>query len=312
MKNEMIRWTWSDAVGPGRLMHELEEAGGTVVHAPWALKHLDNPEAIVDRLLGGRAAYRDLHTTVVEVHDKDEGYITNSSQAHFHTDGAEPYPPHLQILICVRPAKVGGQGAFVDTWPLLRKIERKDDAMFKELFELDRPMRFRMGITTTRRTFNWEGGTVVCWHPPLPTPGDPLGHTWHRMLYKELQYVYRATSGDISIINNHRVLHARTAFEGNEREMRRILVWLKKPLPVPESWANLAASGATGSKGGAAKGAAKPAARNGAAKGASHKGAVKAAAKGAAKGASHKSAAKPASHKGAAKRASRKGASASR
>jgi hypothetical protein len=149
-----------------------------------------------------------------------------------HTEGsALSRPPRVLILICLRPAPVGGDSILVDGWQLYADIARTDPAMLTAL------------STACSTYFGGEGGYLGSVF--TPAPGDritvrprlddlvrfsPAAAPFRARLDRTVERharVLRLREGEGFAVLNDRWLHGRTRFTG-DRAMLRIL---GDPLP---------------------------------------------------------------------------------
>lgn len=141
-------------------------------------------------------------------------------------------PAAIQILVCVEPAKTGGESVFVDAARLLARLERDDPALASALFEIDRVQRFYFG-DVVGPTVGLRSGHLTWTCAPIGAEparsDDRVGAALAHAVASEPPKVYALRAGEALVASNHRMLHGRRAFEGS-RELVRLLVWLERPL----------------------------------------------------------------------------------
>jgi hypothetical protein len=177
-------------------------------------------------------------------------YQTRERQT-FHTDSCD-----VVALLCLRPAKSGGQSSLVSSVTIFNEMRRRRPDLLKVLFEPiatdrrgetpegDRPY-FRIPV------FNWHAGLLSTIYqrqyiesarrfpelPPLTAKQiealdlfDALANNPAIHLLMEFR------SGDVQLVHNHTILHDRTAFEDwpePERKRHLLRLWLAPPEARP-------------------------------------------------------------------------------
>jgi hypothetical protein len=158
-------------------------------------------------------------------------YAVTNAEARFHIDQHPYLPPQLQILVCVQQAAdPGGASLFVDTWKILDDL--RGGALFESLFETQRVIQFH-NLVWCAPTFSLRAGDLVCVHNGFPCASDRVGNEFQNLLGELAPVQFKLEPGDLLISNNHRTLHARTAFTDTRRHLVRILTWLDRPLAAP-------------------------------------------------------------------------------
>ena len=148
----------------------------------------------------------------------------------FHTDSQDFFgaPPGLQVMVCRRAAAIGGQTCLVDGWALLDRLEDTDHALYEDLTRTPRLHRFYFG-DLTRPTVAEARGHFAWTHSPIPAT-DRIGVALAHQIEREPVIELAVRAGQTLIVDNHRMLHGRTAFSGAERDFVRVLAWFAKPL----------------------------------------------------------------------------------
>jgi hypothetical protein len=161
-------------------------------------------------------------------------YAVTNDEARFHIDQHPLLPAAVQMLVCVRQASdPGGASMFIDTWKLLDDLA--GSALFDQLFDTQRVIRFH-NLLWCAPTFSLRAGNLVCVHNGFPRPTDVVGTAFQRLLESQPAIQFRLETGDLLLSNNHRTLHARTAFSDPDRHLIRILAWLPQPMPAPAAY----------------------------------------------------------------------------
>ena len=171
-----------------------------------------------------------------------------------HTDGfayGDRYPDFI-FLLCVRPAKSGGESFVVDSYKML-------DALATSASDEDRA--FHAFLTTepieqTEPTFqsslapavgdNGKGRRMTRWSP-IQRPNPALAadvqarhagwlERWKTMTYEASRNAPRFTlqPGETICLDNYRMLHGRTGFDDTERALWRIWAWTTEAPAVPD------------------------------------------------------------------------------
>lgn len=161
-------------------------------------------------------------------------FASRDGGAPLHTDSQAllGVPAHLQVLLCARAAAAGGETTLVDAWRLVERLERDDPALHTALFDAPRTLRFYFG-TFTGPTVSRRRGHVFFTHPPAPAPGDAVGARVQAAVERQPRVVRRLETGEVLVVNNHRLLHGRLPFQDPARELVRLLIWLHEPPAAP-------------------------------------------------------------------------------
>jgi hypothetical protein len=148
----------------------------------------------------------------------------------FHTDSQDflGAAPGLQIMVCRRAAASGGETRLLDGWALLDRLERTDSALYESLTRTPRLHRFYFG-EVTRPTVADIGGYLAWTHSPMPAT-DGIGVALARELERQPVIEVAVRAGETLLVDNHRMLHGRTAFSGTDRDFVRVLAWFAQPL----------------------------------------------------------------------------------
>jgi alpha-ketoglutarate-dependent taurine dioxygenase len=157
------------------------------------------------------------------------GYTDAAIEAH--TD--QPFlerPPRYQLLHCIRPASVGGDNYVVDGLAAARYLEALDREAFARLTTT--PVRFHRQQRAFERivdapllTMRADGSFQIRYSyftmapqqlPFAEMAGFYRAYRRFARLVRDPRHQYRLrlSAGDFLIYDNHRMLHARTGFQG--------------------------------------------------------------------------------------------------
>lgn len=220
------RWTWDG--DSARLWHDFDSAGLAWINAPAAVARVEaDPHAVATELLG-ESPFKLRMRRLEILPTQRRGYENSNVHALFHID-QDPYlPPPIQVLMCVRPAREGGDSTFLDGWELAAKVRAHDPALYTELLHTPRIIPFSnsnfFGTTISVRLDN-----LLVIHGAMP-PDDPVGKALLQRFSLARPVKLHLTEGDVIIANNHRLLHGRTAFTDPDRLIIRLMIWLDHPL----------------------------------------------------------------------------------
>ena len=196
-------------------------------------------------------------------------YQTRERQTH-HTDSCD-----VVALMCLQKAKSGGLSSLVSSTTIFNEMRRRRPDLLKVLME---------PIETDRRgevpegskpyfsipVFNYHEGLVSAIYqrqyiesarrfpgvPPLtPQQIEALDLLDQLANDQKLNLTMEFQPGDIQLVNNHTILHDRTAFEDYpepERKRHLLRLWLAPPnaRPLPEVFAERFGSVTPGDRGG--------------------------------------------------------------
>lgn len=177
-------------------------------------------------------------------------YTTNS-RLRFHSDNAD-----VIALLCVRPAKSGGQSSVVSAITVYNEIlaSRPDylDQLFEgSIYDLMGEERAGVGPVTDHRVpiFSYHANRLSCHYSrnsinlaPRKT-GVPLSAEETAVLNyfdataerPDLRFDLYLEPGDLQLLNNHICLHSRTQYVDHDETARRrhlLRLWLTVPEPI--------------------------------------------------------------------------------
>jgi gamma-butyrobetaine dioxygenase len=198
-----------------------------------------SPWIFAERLLGEPP--RMVERQIIKPIPAGRSFASSDGEAPLHNDmqrflGA---PPDLQILVCVRAASTGGSSLLLDTWPLVGALKREDPKLFDALFTVERRFPFVAGDVRSPTVARF-GDRVAFVHTPKNLPDDPLAAAVSAWVARHAPREVTLRAGEILVVDNHRVLHGRTTFADPNRELQRLLVWLRAPREVPTEIADAA------------------------------------------------------------------------
>lgn len=191
--------------------------------SPWPVE----PWAFVTDLLGERPEM--VERQAIRPVPGGRSIASTSGFAPFHTDSQDyrGLSPALQILVCRRPGERGGESRLLDGYRLLDRLTRDQPELARALRTVPRTHRFYFG-DLVRPTVMEARGRLVWTHSPQP-PTDAIGEALATELAREPVIEIALRAGETLVADNHRMLHGRNAFDGDARELVRVLAWLPPP-----------------------------------------------------------------------------------
>lgn len=234
-------WPWDDAEGPARVMGELNSTGYSLTRWPGAAAaYRDDPWAFGQALLG--APLTRIQTMPVKFKAAATSYTSSNVEALLHTDsGGLWVPAHVQVMISVRAAESGGESLLLDSWQLLRDLERADPELFAACFDSAMPMGFLQPWWGP--AVAWRSGNLIFTQPPEPVDHG-VAVRLRELLDRAEPVAYLCRPGDVLIFSNHRVMHGRRQFEDPRRELLKLHAWLTEPFAAPADYVARAAAAA--------------------------------------------------------------------
>lgn len=145
-----------------------------------------------------------------------------------HTDCSDfLHPPELVFLLCVQPAREGGDSLIVNLNEVIESINSEDRK------QLARP-QFLFKDTKYPILDTVEGSTTIRYNRVMleisrrlrNAPIDEQYELLNRFdqLLKNHQKVFKLVKGDCLVINNQKTLHGRFKFKSEERLLKRVRV----------------------------------------------------------------------------------------
>jgi gamma-butyrobetaine dioxygenase len=235
-------WVFDDEAGPARLHDALARHGYARCLAPGLVAAAERDPWAVARRLHGDVQLVEAHPIHPVPHGRS--FASTSGVTPFHTDSQSRrgVPPRWQIMLCARPAASGGETLLEDTWPLLERIEAQDPPLYQALLGRVRRMRFVFG-DVVGPTVSLRGGGVVFTHSPMAV-GDDIERGLAAWIERAPRIEIRVEADEVMVVDNHRMLHGRRAFEDVQRRFLRILVWTGAPAAAPKRQHDARAGGA--------------------------------------------------------------------
>lgn len=159
---------------------------------------------------------------------KGRSFASNSAFTPLHTDSQmfAGVSPHAQLMFCAKAASDGGHTLLLDTHTLLTSIRREDPQLFLALFSHTRHIPFVFG-DVIGPTVSWRRGCLVFTHSPMRVD-DEVGRALQSFWAKAPVIEVAVPDGHILVVDNHRMLHGRSAFKDESRRFTRLLVWRKE------------------------------------------------------------------------------------
>ncbi len=224
----------------GEALRRLDDHGVVVVRRPAAIvtPPQDETEAIIEGFAAAGLRVIETHFGRIEDLRTDNTTNANTDQLGYTNAAVEPHtdqpfiaaPPRLQLLQGVRAATRGGSSAVVDGRAAALYLRDQDARAYALLTEV--PVHFH------RKQAAFESSIVA---PILSMPDAPfmIRYSYFTMAPQRLafaamdewyraydafarivrdprhQYRFALGPGDFLLYDNHRMLHARTAFEGS-------------------------------------------------------------------------------------------------
>jgi hypothetical protein len=152
-------------------------------------------------------------------------FASNAAFTPLHTDSQRfgGVSPHAQLMFCAKAAREGGTTLLLDTHALLATIQQEDIAFLRALFSESRTIPFVFG-DVVGPTVSWRQESLVFTHSPKRVE-DEIGRKLQGFLSRAPIIEVPVRDGEILIVDNHRMLHGRTAFTDESRRFTRLLVW---------------------------------------------------------------------------------------
>ncbi|MGA7733630.1 MAG: TauD/TfdA family dioxygenase [Chloroflexia bacterium] len=175
----------------------------------------------------------------------------SNARLHFHTDSAPAHrgnTPDIVGLLCLHQARAGGESLLVNANTLHNIILREEPSALQRLYEsyyfdrradaepwesplLEAPVFMYDGILSMRfNEFYMIMGAELAGVPMLRTDLAAISVIKRLTNRPELIFRFTMERGDIQFLNNHYVIHARSAFEdrsGPEEKRHLVRIWLK-------------------------------------------------------------------------------------
>jgi hypothetical protein len=231
--------------------HAIATHGFTIVElGDDALVQIAHPWRLVLALVGRAPQLTEVQpiaprggrdTSVTEPRAAARSFAASTGDAPLHTDSQLwcGRPPELQLTACLRPADAGGHSVLVDGHALADVVAARDPALLQAMLREPRRMPFVFG-SVFGPTLARRDGRYVLTHTPRPMPGDEVAARLSSLLASVPHHVVELRRGQVLLVDNHRMLHGRTAFTDPTRALLRVLAWLPSSLGPRPAWADAA------------------------------------------------------------------------
>lgn len=225
-------WSFDDETGPARLQPALAEHGYALCRAPGLAAAAErDPWAVARRLCGDDVRMVEAHPIRPVPHGRSFAATSRFTPLHTDSQSHRGMPPRWQVMLCVRPAARGGETLLLDGWALLERIAAEDPALHHALLTRPRRLPFVFG-DVEGPTVSLRGGCVVLTHSPMAV-GDEVEQGLAPWLAGAPRIELRVEADELLVVDNHRMLHGRRAFEDPQRRFLRLLVWTRAAATPP-------------------------------------------------------------------------------
>lgn len=222
-----------------------------------------------------------LHHLLGHVKDvSPPGGFENPVNRVYATHGAQPYhtdSSDLVALLCLKPAKVGGYSTWASAYSIYNSLLQTQPELVEALAEewyLDRKNEIPEGEGPWFKLpiYSWHKGNLISYfensfirtasrHEDVPELTDlqqrALKAVEDLADSVELRMDYVLQPGDIQLLHNHSIVHARTAFVDHDdkptdekRHLMRLWLAPENDWELPEAFATRWGSSTVGDRGG--------------------------------------------------------------
>lgn len=223
-------------MSPDALRERLATQGWAVIELDeLAQVRLATPWLLVDTLLGEPPMLLEVQPIRAIAHARS--FAASQDAAPLHTDAQlwHARPPELQLTACMHASTSGGTSLLVDTWAVLDRLHRDDPPLARALLEHARRIPFVFGDVLGATAAMRGGRPCVVLGPHVPA-GDAIGEAFARAIATAPCARVLLRPGQALLLDNHRVVHGREAFDDPRRTLVRVLAWLDRPLGSPPPW----------------------------------------------------------------------------
>ena len=177
-------------------------------------------------------------------------YHQTKEGGSYHTDSPQwSKVPDFVGLLCIRPAKIGGESKFVSAYTIhneMLKINRENLYLLYLKFHFDKRGEYKENEspTTYEPIFKYQNNQLVFRYlrnyidagqkiaeKPLTNEQNSILDEVDRIIHDEKFCVsYDLKKFDMTFFNNHRIIHGRTSFEDyHDEKMKRYMIrtWIK-------------------------------------------------------------------------------------
>lgn len=205
------------------VIREVDLSPAAAARAPWSF---------AERLLGARP--RMVERQPIKAVAGGRSFASSAGAVPVHTDSQifAGEAADVQVMVCVRGADRGGEHVLVDGWALLDLVRDRDPDLYRTMFETPRRIPFVFG-DVFGPTVALRGGALTLTHSPMAGRSDAIAARLAPFIEAAARFEFATAAGDVLVVDNHRMLHGRRAFEGDAREYVRLLVWSGRASPGP-------------------------------------------------------------------------------
>ena len=177
-------------------------------------------------------------------------YHQTKEGGSYHTDSPQwSKVPDFVGLLCIRPAKIGGESKFVSAYTIhneMLKINRENLYLLYLKLHFDKRGEYKENEspTTYEPIFKYQNNQLVFRYlrnyidagqkiaeKPLTNEQNSILDEVDRIIHDEKFCVsYDLKKFDMTFFNNHRIIHGRTSFEDyHDEKMKRYMIrtWIK-------------------------------------------------------------------------------------
>ncbi len=227
-------------MNPGALRERLAAHGWAVIELDeLAQVRLATPWLLVDTLLGEPPVMLEVQPIRAIAHARS--FAASQAAAPLHTDAQlwHARPPELQLTACLHASSQGGASLLVDTWAVLARLQRDEPDLARAAFEHARRIAFVFG-DVLGATATMRGGRACVVLGPHAPADDVVGRGFARAIAAAPCERVMLRPGQALLLDNHRVVHGREAFDDPRRTLVRVLAWLDRPLGAAPPWQPIA------------------------------------------------------------------------
>lgn len=220
------------------IMEDLHKYGLARVHS--TPSSMDETEKFTRKIgFVMETIYGTMWTTNPKTEDQtyNDTASTNLELLH-HTDGTYMRdPPGLQIFNCIAQAGEGGDSRYIDAFHVVETLRRQNPQAFD--FLSSTPMHYfavddDAHLTTMEPIIKLDHASNVIQFRHNDYDRAPLTHLsfdqvdqfylYHGELMRimrdpKMEFRVKLAVGDMTLVDNHRVMHGRDAFEGGDRAL---------------------------------------------------------------------------------------------
>jgi len=197
-----------------------------------------DPWSFVAALVGSRP--RMVERQAIRPLDGGRSFASTMVETPLHTDSQDflGAPPGLQVMACRRPANDGGVTRLLDGFALVEAVRTESPSLYRALLTEHRTIPFYFGAVRGPTVAEKGGSVTLTVSPVAPATDDRIGAALSAFLARGVVPVRELAiaRGDVLLVDNHRMLHGRSAFSDRGREFVRLLAWLDAPLATTHAF----------------------------------------------------------------------------